>query len=183
MNTRKNVLPSILASILSVAFLANAQAAGTLSGEIGVKLVIGAGCTVGNGSINGTVNNWGTMDFGTQSNLTNVVDAGVVGTGGSNTVTITCSNGLTSSLTLNGGLNGTSAVRNMATNGTDRVPYRLYSDSARTNEITINAPIALVSNGAAQNIPIFGRILPADQSTTTPAAGNYSDTILATLSW
>ncbi|MOA35770.1 Spore Coat Protein U domain protein [compost metagenome] len=67
--------------------------------------------------------------------------------------------------------------------GGDTIPYRLYSDSARTTEIAINTPIALTTGTTAQNIPIYGRVLPGDQLSTSPAAGTYNDTVVATLSW
>ncbi|WP_458368314.1 spore coat protein U domain-containing protein, partial [Rahnella perminowiae] len=50
-------------------------------------------------------------------------------------------------------------------------------------EIAINTPITLTTGTTAQNIPIYGRVLPADQTSTTPAAGTYNDTVVATLSW
>lgn len=184
MNNKKYVLPSILASVLSVACLTNVHAAGTLSGEIGVKLVIGASCTVGNGGVSTPgSNNWGTIDYGTQPNLINTIDAGVMGSGGTNAITVTCSDALSSSLTLSSGLYGSATIRSLSSDGTNRIPYRLYSNSARTTEIGINTAIPLVSNGSPQNIPIYGRILPTDQTNTAPANGSYNDTILATLSW
>jgi spore coat protein U-like protein len=183
MNKRMNVLPSIAAGVLSLAAITNVNAAGSLTGDIAVKLVIGAGCSVLNGSVTGGVNHWGVMDFGTQSNLTSAVNADVLSTSGLSSVTINCSTGLTSTLTLNGGQYGSASLRNLSSDGTNRIPYRLYSNAARTTEIGLSAPIALIANGTAQNIPIFGRILPADQSSTTPAAGTYNDTIIATLAW
>lgn len=43
--------------------------------------------------------------------------------------------------------------------------------------------IASMIDGTAQSIPIYGRIIPADQSSTAPTAGTYTDTVTATLSW
>lgn len=179
----KRLLPLLGGAIL-LALTGNAQASGSLSGEIGVQLTIGEGCTVANNSVSNGTNNWGTLDFGTYSDLTNVIDGSVVGSDGDNAVTITCSSGLTPTLTLDGGLYGNGSVRNVSSDGgTTRVAYRLYSNNARSSEITIGDSISLTADGSAQDIPIYGRILPADQSTTAPAAGTYTDTVVATLAW
>lgn len=184
MSTKKNVLSTtLLAGLMSMALFSPAQAAGTLNGEIGVKLTIGAGCTVSNGGVANGVNNWGTIDFGTHSNLTNAIDGTLIGTNGTSTISINCTDGLTANLALDGGLYGSGGLRSMSAGGPDRVAYRLYSDSGRSDEITVNASIPVVADGSAQSIPIFGRVVPADQGSTSPAAGTYSDTILATLTW
>lgn len=175
---------SLGASLLAMALMGNAHAAGTLTGNIGVSLTIGSGCTVTNGSVSGGNNEWGTLDFGTYSDLTNVVDGTVTGSDGANTVTVACSAGLSPTLTLGSGLYGSASVRNMSSDGgTTRIPYRLYSDSARSSEVALNGAIPLTADGTAQNIPIYGRVLPADQSTTAPAAGTYTDTVVATIAW
>lgn len=180
---------SLLAGALAVALLAAtsaspALAAGTLSGQIGVSLVIGDGCTVENGSSTGGTNEWGTLDFGEYADLTSVIDGQVIGADGSSAVSVTCSTGLSPTLTIDGGLYSNGALRNVSSNGgTALVAYRLYSDAARTAEVTVNAPIALAANGQAFDLPLYGRILPADQSSTAPAAGSYTDTLVATLAW
>lgn len=67
--------------------------------------------------------------------------------------------------------------------GSTQIPYRLYSNAARSAEIPVNGSLALAADGTQQSIPIFGRILPSDQSTTAPASGTYADTVTATLAW
>lgn len=184
MNLKRKLLLPVMGAFMAVAVVPTTQAAGTLTGQIGVQLIIGAGCTVANGNTNGGTNNWGNLDFGTYSNLTSIIDGTVVGSDGTNAVTVTCSTGLSPTLSLNGGLYGSGNTRSVSSNGgTTLIPYRLYSDSARTNIIDVNTPITLASNGSPQNIPIYGRIVPADQSNTAPAAGTYVDTVVATLAW
>src|SRR5471030_596629 len=175
---------SLLLAILAAATLtltAGAQAAGTLTGQIGVQLIISTGCTVGNGSTTGGTNQWGTLNFGNYADLTSIINGSVTGANGS-AVTITCSTGLTPTLSLNGGLAATGAVRAMTSSG-NKISYRLFSDAAHTTEISINTPVTLTTGTTAQNIPIYGRVLPGDQTSTTPAAGTYNDTVVATLSW
>lgn len=162
----------------------SAATTGTLTGELGVQVIIGSGCTVGNGDASTSTNKWGTLDFGSYADLANVIDGSVIGADGTSAVTVTCSSGLSPTLTLDGGQYGNGSLRNVSSDsGTTLIPYRLYSDSARSSEIAIGDSLSLTADGNAQNIPIYGRILPSDQSTTAPAAGTYVDTVVATLAW
>lgn len=171
--------------LLAMFGLSTAQAAGTLVGQVGVQMVIGAGCTVINGSVSGGINQWGTVDFGTLADLTNVVDAQTVGTSGN--IQIQCSTGLTPSLTVNAGLHASGGERFMqnTTTTSSTIAYVLYSDAARSSLIESNTPVDIssVATGAAINIPLYGRVVPTGQSTPTPTAGTYTDTLLVTLAW
>ena len=51
----------LVSSLLALAITPAAQAAGTVTGQLGIQLVITDGCTVGNGNAGGT---FGTIDFG-----------------------------------------------------------------------------------------------------------------------
>ncbi|WPD75260.1 spore coat U domain-containing protein [Dickeya fangzhongdai] len=181
---REKILPILLLSSITV-IPGQALAAGTLTGDIGVKLVIGEGCTVSNSTTSGSgINRWGELDFGTQADLSNSVDASIAGSASTGSVTVRCSAGLSPALTLGGGLYSSGALRSVSSDGgTTKIPYRLYSDSARTNEITIGGSVQITADGTAQDIPVYGRILPGDQSSTSPAAGTYTDTVVATLFW
>lgn len=158
--------------------------AGTLTGQVAVQLIISTGCTVGNGTTTGGNNQWGTLNFGNYADLTSIINGTVLGANGS-AVTILCSAGLTPTLALDGGLAATGALRAMTSSG-NKISYRLYSDAGHATEIGINTPVTLTTGTTAQNIPIYGRVLPADQSGptgTAPAAGTYNDTVVATISW
>lgn len=162
------------------------HAAGTLSGQVGVQMVIGAGCTVINGSVSGGVNQWGTIDFGTHPDLTSVVDAQSIGASGN--IQIQCSTEVTPTLTVNQGLYSNASQRFMqnATDADSTIAYSIYSDSARANAIEPNTPVDIstaTASGNAVDIPIYGRVVPTGQATTTPAAGTYTDTLLVTLAW
>ena len=146
---------------------------GTLTGQVGVQLTIGSGCTVTNGSSASGVNSWGTIDFGTYSDLVNAIDSNLIGSGGS-AVSIICSNNLPATLTLNNGQHvGTTGLRQMQSADGDQIAYRLYSNSTRQAEFT-SAGIGITGTGSAQEIPIYARVLPADQGgVTAPAEGFY----------
>lgn len=179
---KRNLITAIIGAAFSLALVPGSQAAGTLSGKIGVQLVIGSGCTVNNSSTADGSNDWGTLDFGTQSSLSSIIDGSVTGRDGANSVSVTCSEGLSPTLSLDAGQYGSGNTRNLSSDGgTTLIPYRLYSDSARSTVINPNTPISLTDS--SQDIPVYGRILPADQSTTAPAAGTYTDIVVATLAW
>lgn len=166
----------------SFSLVAGTQAAGTLSGKIGVQLVIGSGCTINNNSIADGNNEWGTLNFGTQSSLNNIIDGSVTGSDGAKSVSVICSEGLSPTLSLDAGQYGSGNTRNLSSDGgTTLIPYRLYSDSARSSVINPNTPFSLTDS--SEDIPVYGRILPADQTKTAPAAGTYTDIVLATLAW
>lgn len=188
--TRLMILGCAFSSAL-IGLPASALAAstdGTLTGQIGVQVTIASGCAVANGSSSSGTNSWGTLNFGSYADLTSAIKGTVLGSDGTNAVTVTCSKELSPKLTLDGGLNEStsSSVRNMAmTSGTTSsdIAYRLYSDSSYSKEITPGSSINLSADGTAQNIPIYGRILKEDQTSTAPASGTYTDTVTATLSW
>jgi spore coat protein U-like protein len=170
---------------MSAVGYAHAQTNGTLAGQVGVQITIGAGCTITNGSIAGGVNNWGTINFGTHADLVNVIDAQTVGASGN--IQILCSTGLTPTMTVNAGLHEDSGQRFMqnTTSSNSTIAYSLYSDAARSAVITPNQPVSLTTfaTGNATDIPLYGRITPTGQTSTTPTAGAYSDTLLVTLAW
>lgn len=177
---KQSFLALFSAALLTLS--AGAHAAGTLTGQVGVQLTISTGCTIGNGTVTGGTNQWGTLNFGNYADLTSVINGTVFGADGTNAVTITCSSGLSPTLSLNGGIAPSGSVRTMTSSG-NSILYRLYSNASRTTEFAINTPVTLASVTTPQSIPIYGRVLPVDQTNTAPAAGTYNDTVVATLAW
>ena len=175
---------SLLGGLLSaIVILQTASAAGTLSGQIGVQVTLGSGCSVSNVR-NGENNRWGNINFGAYGDLANSIDAEVTGSGGGSALTVTCTEDLDSTLTLDGGQFGDAALRYMKNaGGTQQIAYRLYSDAARSNEILPGGTIPIVGTGNPQAIPVFARIRPEDQSVNAPTADVYDDIVTATLTW
>ena len=167
---------SLLGGLLSaIVILQPASAAGTLSGQIGVQVTLGSGCSVSNVR-NGENNRWGNINFGSYGEIT--------GSGGGSALTVTCTEDLASTLTLDGGQSGDAALRYMKNAaGTQQIAYRLYSDAARNNEILPGGTIPIVGTGNPQAIPVFARIRPEDQSVNAPTADVYDDIVTATLAW
>ncbi len=71
----------------------------------------------------------------------------------------------------------------MRSGGTDQVKYQLYQDSAYSKPwgdgTNATSTYAGVGNGATQNVPMYGRVLP--QTTSTP--GTCIDTMIATVTY
>lgn len=102
-------------------------------------------------------------------------------------VVVTCTKGATTPIGLGLGANnpgGTSTVRRM-TDGTNFLPYELYKDTGRTSaDVWGNAGTAMFTPAAATNknprsFGVFGRIAAGEDQ----PAGNYTDTVLATVNF
>ncbi len=182
MQQKYKLLSCIIGAAFTLALTPGTYAAGTLSGKIGVKLTIGAGCTVNNSTSEEGSNNWGTVDFGTHSSLSNIIDADMVGSGSEGAISIECSEGVKGRLVLDGGQNAQGNLRRMAGPDSTLIPYRLYSNAGRTTPI--NPEEAFELQSSTQEFPVYGRLVPGDQGTNiSPAAGEYNDIVVATLSW
>ena len=100
------------------------------------------------------------------------------------TVTATCSTGAGYTIALNAGTTAgaTVALRRLEA-GASTVNYTLYSDAGRSaiwGDGTLGtSTFAGSGNGAAQAIPVYGRI-PSGQS---PGTGAYSDTVTVTITF
>jgi len=100
-------------------------------------------------------------------------------------LSVTCTLGTTYAIALDKGLSatGTVAMRQM-TNGANTLNYTLYTAAARTtiwgdgtlSTQTVNG----TGNGNSQTVTAYGRV-PSGQ--TNLAAGNFSDTITATITY
>ncbi|AOR61900.1 spore coat U domain-containing protein [Pectobacterium wasabiae] len=182
MNSRRITLP-ILATLFTTFGLSPIASSVTITGEIPVSLTITAACAVNSGGGAGTT--WGTIDFGSHSNLMTNIDSQVTNSGSSG-ITISCPVGLSAALKIGQGGNPLNSLRRLTPGtGTYNVPYRLYSDSTRSTEIPLidATGIAIPATGNPLLIPIYARIAPADQTVMSPAAGSYTDTITATIEW
>lgn len=173
----------LLPAVLLVPYSLTADAAGTVSGQLSIQIIIGAGCTVNNGSSNGSTNNFGSINFGQHPTLDSTLDAQSVGVTAGSSFGINCAAATNYSVALNSGLNvGASNQRRMI-NGANFVNYNLYSDSARStpwgNGSNGGNAVAGVGTGSNQEMVVYGRV----PNQTTPALGTYTDTVQVTITW
>ncbi|MCY1740878.1 Csu type fimbrial protein [Ensifer sp. SL37] len=116
------------------------------------------------------------IDFGTRGVLNTNVDA-------SGSVTATCTPGTTYSISLNGGTANSAPTARKMSKGSETVTYGLYKDANRSqpwgDATTSGSTIPGTGNGAAQVLPVYGRVPPQK----TPSPGTYTDTVVVTLTY
>ena len=155
---------------LAACFLApsaGASFAATATSTFQVQVAITATCTINSAS---------TLNFGSQGILSANVDQ-------TSTIQVQCTNTTPYNIGLDAGTGSgaTVAVRKL-TSGGNTVNYTLYSDSGRTtvwgNTVSTDT-VAGTGNGSAQSYTVYGRI----PTQSTPAPGNYADTITVTVTY
>ncbi|MDR8730094.1 Csu type fimbrial protein [Burkholderia pseudomultivorans] len=117
------------------------------------------------------------VNFGTAS----VLSGALAATG---SITAQCTNGDAWKIALNGGSSGNVTARQMQrSGGGGTIGYGLYTDAAHSiawgDGTGGSTPVTGVGTGTSQAVTVYGAV-PAQ---TTPAPGNYSDTITATISF
>ena len=171
---------SLLGGLLSaIVILQPASAAGTLSGQIGVQVTLGSGCSVSNVR-NGENNRWGNINFGSYGDLANSIDAEITGSGGGSALTVTCTEDLASTLTLDGGQSGDAALRYMKT---PVAPSRLPIGSIRMPPAITKSCLAARYLSLAQGIHrrfLFCPHSPRRPGVNAPTADVYDDIVTAT---
>ena len=147
--------------------LANVSYAASTTSTFAVQATIAATCTINSAS---------TLNFGTLGVLASNTDQ-------TSTIQVACTNTTPYNIGLDAGTgSGASVATRKLTSGGATVNYTLYSDSGRTtvwgNTVSTDT-VAATGNGTAQSYTVYGRI-PAQ---TTPAPGNYADTITVTVTY
>jgi spore coat protein U-like protein len=97
-------------------------------------------------------------------------------------VTIRCTRGTATTVGLGLGANASGSTRRM-TDGADFMTYELYKDNGRTqiwgNSGTDLLTPAVAPSSAPRSFTVYGRVDAAQDV----EAGNYSDTVVATVNW
>jgi spore coat protein U-like protein len=141
--------------------------AASTTSTFAVQVAITATCTINSAS---------TLNFGTQGVLATNVDQ-------TSTLQVTCTNTTPYNIGLDAGTgSGATVATRKLTSGGATVNYTLYSDSGRTtvwgNTVSTDT-VAGTGNGTGQSFTVYGRI----PTQTTPAPGNYADTITVTVTY
>ncbi len=159
--------------------LVTANVSAAITGQVDVKLNVSSGCKVDNSTENGSINKFGTLDFGkTASTWDNILTAEVASTGNGSDITVTCDDGVSGfKVSIDGGEKGDRQL----TNGTDNVKYNVYQDAARSKLYEINTPVTFNSAVTTPvKVPVFGAV-PANS--TPVSEGDYKDTLLVTVTF
>ena len=155
-----------IAAIIGILVPSNASVAATVTSTFQVSITVTTACTI-------SVTN---LAFGVY-NLAQL--------NGTSTITVTCTNGTTYTVGLDGGTSAgptnVTARKMINAGATASLSYALYSDSGRTINWgnSSGSWVSGTGTGATQTYTVYGRI-PANQNTLI---GNYSDTITATISF
>ena len=144
--------------------IATAASAGSANANLGVSASIAATCTISTSAV----------AFGAYAGTE--VDA-------TGTVTANCINGTAWTIGLGAG-NGTGATTSnrKMTAGANTLGYALFSDAGRTTNWGNNVgtdTIAGTGTGGSQNQTVYGAI----PTGSLPAAGSYTDTVVATINF
>jgi spore coat protein U-like protein len=113
------------------------------------------------------------LDFGSRGVLSSAVQA-------SSNVSINCS--LTTPYTVSlGVVAGETSTTRTLSKGSESVRYGTYKDTGRTQPwgSTTGQTVAGTGSGLAQTIPVYGQVSPQ----ATPSAGNYTDTVVVTVTY
>lgn len=166
-------------AVLPFFLVAAPAAAQVATGTIGVELTVTNACVVNDATaLQSSLGSVGNVDFGSQPGTFQAVDGELVGAVGA--LSIRCSPDASPTLTVGSGSNDNAGVRRMIS-GSATIPYRLYTNTSRDNEITIGRQISL---GQATTAPI---VVPIYARATNPGgiarAGRYTDTVQITLAW
>ncbi len=148
--------------------------AGTQSLDLAVSANVAANCSISTLPVA-----FGAYDPVT-ANATTPLDA-------TGTVTVSCTTGATGTITLGQGANpGTGSTdaapaRQLKDGGTDVLAYTLYQDSSHQTVWgnTSGTGVASTGTGSAVAVPVYGRIAAG----LNAPVGNYSDTVLATVTF
>lgn len=158
-----------LSAMLALGFGSAAHAA-TATTNFQVNITITNACDAA--SLAATDVNFGSHSF---------LDSNIVA---SSNLSVKCTTGAAYKIALNAGANasapGDTTTRRM-TDGTNFVPYNLFSDSAYSaswGDTDATGQVAATGTGAVQTFPIYGKALPGNVP-----AGNYSDTVQATVTY
>lgn len=145
-----------------------------------MKLNISSGCTVDNSQVEGNMSKFGVLDFGkSASTWSNVLTAEVASSGNGGDLTVTCDADVSQfNVSVNGGERGDRTL----SNATDTVAYNVYQDAARSTLYELNTNVVFpVTAGTAVPVPMYGAI--AANTTTAVSTGDYTDTLLVTVSF
>ncbi len=120
------------------------------------------------------------LAFGSYDPVVANASANLDGTG---TVVVACTKGATATIGLGNGSNYSGGVRRMGNGGSEFLSYEVYHEAARTTVWT-NTGGGLLSTGAApskaaRNFTVYGRVT----SNQDVPAGNYSDTVVASVNF
>ncbi|ATM96062.1 sigma-fimbriae subunit [Yersinia frederiksenii] len=156
----------------------------TLSRPFAVKATILPGCILGSGTADSS--SFGTLNFGNVSSLSTAINVASSQNAGS--IIIQCSGTPSLSLALNSGANTSGNIasgRRLLNSATgEYLFYQIFQDSARSvvwgNGSNGGSAQVITANSTLQQVILYAQLFA---SSTLPTAGNYTDTLLVTITY
>jgi spore coat protein U-like protein len=163
---KKRVLA--LATLLAAGLSSAALQAATVTGSIDSTITLEAACEV-NADTGTTGVDFGSIDFGTHSTLFTEADAQVLSSG--TAIEVLCSPGVSPTFTITSGVNdaNSGSANHAMSNGTLYVPYSLYTDAGRNDELALSTafPLPGTADGTnPQTLELYARAFGQDGLTT-----------------
>lgn len=162
-----------LATLLAGAVGSSALQAGTVTGTIDSTITLEAACEV-NGDNSATGVDFGSIDFDNHSTLFTEADVQLL-----SAIEVLCSPGVSPTFTINSGANDSNSggsANHAMSNGSLYVPYSLYTDSGRNDELALSTafPLPGTADGTtAQTLELYARAFGQPGLTADP----YTDTL------
>ena len=150
-------------AVVALALLSGASArAGTANATIAVSVTVVSTC-----SVSGSAVSFGAVAAGS-------------GAQQQSALTVKCNPGTAYVVALNEGQSGDASKRIMSGGDGGELSYDLYRDAARSQRWADGAmAVSGIGTGDVQSLPLYAAIQPSAAST----AGNYSDSVTATLTY
>jgi len=103
---------------------------------------------------------------------------------GSFDLQMTCSNSLAYTIDIDAGQNANANIRRATDGNGNYLAYRLYQDSAMSQEIGVSAnnQISGTGTGNQETYTFYAKVATADND-PLPPTGTYQDTLAITISW
>lgn len=167
MNKRTVLLATVIAATLFTAPLF----AATATSNLAVNASVAANCLISTTAV----------AFGAYDPLTLNATTPAGDLAGTGTVVVTCTKGAGTSIDLGLGLHASGTTRQMNAGGLDNLTYELYQAAGGAvwgtgvNGLTI----AVAPSKAARTWTVYGKVLGGQDV----AAGNYADTVVATINY
>ena len=149
-----------------------------------VNATILPGCILGSG--NSDSSSFGALNFGNISSLSTNID--IISSQNAGSIMIQCSGTPSITLALNSGANTAGNIatgRRLLNSATgEYLAYQIFQDSARSviwgNGSNGGTAQVIKANSTLQQIVLYARLFA---SSTFPTAGNYTDTLLVTVTY
>jgi spore coat protein U-like protein len=172
MRSKTTVRTVVGAAVIGVGLAAGAarSQAASATANLAVSAAVANNCTISTSA----------LAFGSYDPVVAHAGTNLDGTGA---VTVACTKGATATIGLGLGSNASGSTRRMSDGSGNFLNYELYSDSGRTT-IWEDSGAGLVTppvapSKAPRSFTVYGRV-PSNQDV---AAGNYADTVVATVNF